>query len=61
MQTDHGFRTRFDTILKLDNSANHNIAEKPMGHRHGLDGVYFAPALDELFAEFRKVMREIAV
>jgi len=59
VQADHGFRKRFNTILKLDNSVNHNIAEKLMGHRNGLDGVYFTPTLEELFAEFRKVMHRI--
>jgi len=59
VQADHGFRKRFNTILKLDNSVNYNIAEKLMGHRNGLDGVYFTPTLEELFAEFRKVMCKI--
>jgi len=32
----HGFRKRFNTILKLENSVNTNIAEKIMGHKTGL-------------------------
>ena len=59
MQADHGFRKRFNTILKLDNSVNHNVAEKLMGHKNGLDGVYLTPTVNELFAEFRKAMHKI--
>lgn len=61
VQIDHGFRKRFNTILKLDNSVNYNIAEKLMGHKNGLDGVYLTPTLDELFAEFSKVMHKIKI
>ncbi len=61
VQADHGFRKRFNTILKLDNSINYNIAEKLMGHKNGLDGMYFVPTLEELFAEFKKVMRKLEV
>ena len=61
IQADHGFRKRFNTILKLDNSVNYNIAEKLMGHKNGLDGVYFTPTLDELFAEFKKVIRRLEI
>lgn len=61
VQVNHGFRKRFNTILKLDNSVNYNIAEKLMGHKNGLDGVYFTPTLEELFAEFKKIMRKIEI
>ena len=61
IQVDHGFRKRFNTILKLNNSVNYNIAEKLMGHKNGLDGVYFTPTLKELFAEFKKIIHEIKV
>ena len=61
VQADHGFRKRFNTILKLDNSVNHNVAEKLMGHKNGLDGTYLVPTLDELFSEFRKVIHKIEV
>ena len=61
VQADHGFRKRFNTILKMDNSVNYNIAEKLMGHKNGLDGVYFTPTLTELFAEFRKVIHKIEI
>ncbi len=61
VQADHGFRKRFNTILKLNNSVNYNIAEKLMGHKNGLDGVYLTPTLEELFLEFIKVMRKIEI
>lgn len=61
IQVDHGFRKRYNTILKLDNSVNYNIAEKLMGHKNGLDGTYFTPSLDDLFREFRKVAHKIEV
>ena len=61
VQIDHGFRKRFNTILKMDNSVNYNIAEKLMGHKNGLDGIYFTPTLNELFAEFKKIIHEIKV
>ena len=50
----HGFRKRFNTILKLENSVNANIAEKIMGHKNGLDGVYFVPTRQQCFKEFVK-------
>lgn len=61
VQTGHGFRKRFNTILKLDNSVNYNIAEKLMGHKNGLDGIYFTPTISEMFAEFRKIMYKLQV
>ena len=50
----HGFRKRFNTIMKLENSVNANIAEKIMGHKNGLDGVYFVPTRQQCFKEFVK-------
>ncbi len=61
VQINHGFRKRFNTILKMNNSVNYNIAEKLMGHRNGLDGVYLTPTLDELFAEFKKIIRKLEI
>lgn len=61
IQTDHGFRKRFNTILKLENTVNYNIAEKLMGHKNGLDGVYFTPTIQEMFAEFKKIMYKLQI
>jgi len=52
----YGFRKRFNTILKLDNEINSNIAEKLMAHKNGLDGVYLAPTKEQCFAEFVKAI-----
>jgi len=51
---DHGFRKRFNTILKIDNEINSNIAEKLMQHKKGLDGSYLTPTRAECFAELSK-------
>ena len=61
IQMHHGFRKRFNTILKLNNSINYNISEKLMGHKNGLDGVYFVPTLDELFTEFKKAIHDLRI
>lgn len=61
VQVDHGFRKRFNTILKLNNLVNYNIAEKLMGHKNGLDGIYFTPTLEELFKEFKKIMHGMEI
>lgn len=57
----YGFRKRFDTILKIDNSVNSNIAEKLMAHKKGLDGVYLKPTREQCFVEFRKAIRELTI
>ncbi len=61
VQVDHGFRKRFNTTLKLENSINYNIAEKLMGHKNGLDGVYFTPTIHEMFVEFKKIMYKLHI
>ena len=61
VQIDHGFRKRFNTVLKLDNSMNYNVAEKLMGHKNGLDGTYFVPTIEEMFAEFQKVVPALKI
>jgi integrase/recombinase XerD len=57
----YGFRKRFNTILKLGNSVNSNIAEKLMAHTRGLDGVYLTPTRDECFTEFKKAIWELTI
>ena len=61
IQADHGFRKRFNTILKLDSKLNSNIAEKLMGHKRGLDGVYFQPTREQCFEEFKKAIPELTI
>jgi len=60
-QMDHGFRKRFNTILKLKNEVNSNVAEKLLGHKNGLDGVYLKPTRDQCFTEFRKAICDLMI
>ncbi len=55
------FRKRFNTILKLDNDVNSNIAEKLMAHKKGLDGAYLQPTREECFTEFVKAVPNLTV
>jgi len=57
----YGFRKRFNTILKLNNSVNSNIAEKLMAHKRGLDGTYLQPTMEECFEEFRKAVLDLTI
>jgi len=64
---DHGFRKRFNIILKLENDVNSNIVEKIMGHSVSipLDGTYL-PAQDErviqkCFTEFKKAIPQLTI
>jgi len=57
----YGFRKRFNTILKLNNDVNSNIAEKLMAHKRGLDGTYLQPTKEECFAEFIKAIPELTI
>ncbi len=50
------YRIRFNTILKLTNNLNSNIAEKLMAHKKGLDGSYLQPTREECFTEFVKAI-----
>ncbi len=58
---DHGYRKRFNTILKIDNEINSNIAEKLMQHLKGLDGTYLTPTRQQCFAEFVKAIPELTI
>jgi len=57
----YGFRKRFNTILKISEGLNPNIAEKLMAHKRGLDGVYLKPTMDECHTEFVKAITEIVI
>lgn len=57
----YGFRKRFNTILKINNEVNSNIAEKLMAHKRGLDGTYLTPTREECFAEFVKAIPELTI
>jgi integrase/recombinase XerD len=55
------FRKRFNTILKLNNEVNSNIAEKLMAHKKGLDGVYLQPTQEECYKEFIKAIPQLTI
>ena len=57
----HGFRKRFNTILKLNNEVNDNSIEKMMGHKNGLDGTYLQIPDDKLFENFMKGAIDLTV
>jgi len=61
IQINHGFRKRTNTILKLESEVNSNIAEKILGHKNGLDGVYFTPTRQECFDEFCKGIIQLTI
>jgi len=60
VQLDHGFRKRFDTILKLNRDVNDNVVEKMMGHKRGLDGHYLKPTKEQMFDEFKKGIPDLS-
>ncbi|MCH7967093.1 MAG: tyrosine-type recombinase/integrase [Thaumarchaeota archaeon] len=57
----HGFRKRFNTILKMNNEVNDNAIEKMMGHTNGLDGVYLQITPEQLFEEFKKGIVDLTI
>ncbi len=57
----YGFRKRFNTILKINNEVNSNIAEKLMAHKNGLDGTYLKPTREECFNEFKKAISDLTI
>ena len=57
----HGFRKRFNTILKLNNEVNDNAIEKMMGHKNGLDGTYLQITDERLFEEFYKGITDLSI
>ncbi len=59
----HGFRKRFNTILKSNNKINPNLAEKLMGHSTTitLDNNYLKPTVGRLFEEYVKAIPELCI
>ena len=62
-QADHGFRKRFNTILKTTQNINISLVEKMMGHSVTviLDNVYLDPTVEQLFNEFKKAIPELTI
>jgi len=61
VQGDHGFRKWFNSILKSNDSVNSNWAEKLLGHKNGLDGVYLTNDKDKAFNEFKKHVSNLTI
>ena len=63
IQSSHGLRKRFNTILKLRNDVNPNIAERLLGHSQSikLDNSYFTPTKEQLFNEYQKVIPDLLI
>ena len=59
----HGFRKRFDTVLKSNRTVNISLAERLMGHSQTipLDNSYFKPVLDQLFDEYQKAIPQLII
>jgi len=59
----HGFRKRFDTVLKLNRTVNLSLAERLMGHSKTipLDNSYFKPVVEQLFDEYQKAIPELII
>jgi len=63
-QTDHGFRKRFNTILKTTDMVKPILAEKMMGHSIKsipLDETYLVPTIEKLFEEYQKAIPELNI
>jgi hypothetical protein len=63
IMTCHGFRKRFGTICKNNNSVNISNAEKLMGHSTTvpLDNHYHKPLLETLFDEYQKHIPQLLI
>lgn len=69
-QTDHAFRKRFMTILKLNKDIPVAVTEKLSGHNaykdeHGnsvvLDGSYVTPLIHQLFDYYKKAISDLTI
>jgi len=59
----HGFRKRFDTVLKSNRMVNISLAERLMGHSKTipLDNSYFKPVIEQLFDEYQKSIPQLII
>ena len=60
-QLAHGFRKRFNTVLKLNKEVNDNVIEKMMGHKRGLDGTYLVITPEMAFNEFKNGIMDLTI
>jgi len=64
IQLDHGFRKRWNTIVKTTDGINIILAEKMFGHSTPtlpLDETYVDVSIEKLFDEFKKVIPELTI
>lgn len=62
--TNHGFRHRFDEIIKSVQGVNAHLAEKMFAHASRLiplDGTYLNPNTDRLFQEYKKIIPYLTI
>ena len=59
----HGFRKRFDTVLKSNRMVNISLAERLMEHSQTipLDNAYFKPVIEQLFDEYQKAIPQLII
>ena len=57
----HGFRKRFNTVMKLNSNVNDNAIEKMLGHKNGLDGTYLQITDEVLLEHFMKGIIDLTV
>lgn len=64
IQLDHGFRKRWNTIVKTTDGVKIILAEKMFGHSTPtipLDETYLDVSIEKLFVEFKKVIPELTI
>ena len=62
--SNHGFRHRFNEIIKTSNLLNPHEAEKLMSHSSKLiplDTIYYNPSMETLFHEYKKIISLIMI
>ena len=64
IQLDHGFRKRWNTIVKTTDGVKIILAEKMFGHSTPtvpLDETYVDASIEKLFEEFKKAIPELTI
>ena len=63
IQLDHGFRKRWNTIMKTTDGMKVVLVEKMFGHdiTLPLDETYLVPSVDKLFIEYQKAIPELTI
>jgi len=64
VQSNHGFRHRFDEVIKSVIGINVHLAEKMFAHTSrivALDGVYNNPKIENSFKEYKKIIHLLTI